>query len=205
MKIRTPVRNGPATFWLLCDDFRTIHDPNPLANSWKRREAGTAWAQIAVTKTTPVPQHHLCTSLSLSDQLKAILDTFGDGRLGSGRLGSRCRESMQLTLHEVGEEHICAFAGNEEVEEAETVGVPEVEHCHQEKQGEEEAVEAPREAKTLVEVGAESVVVDGESAVEPPEDSARGSRAISPGVLTPSSSFRLTLASWPFDSSETSS
>ena len=105
---------------------------------------------------------------------------------------------MQLTLHEVGEEHICAFAGKEEVEEAETVGVPEVEYCHQEERGEEEAVEAPREAKTPVEVGAES-------AVEPPEDSARGSRAVSPGVLTPSSSFRLTLASWPFDSSGTSS
>ncbi len=124
MKTRAPVRNGPATFWLQCDDYRTIHDPNPLANSWKRREAGPVWAQIAIPKTTPVPQHHLCTSLYLFDQLKAIHDTFDDGRLGSGRLGSRCRESMQLTLHEVDEEHICAFAGNEEVEEAETVGVP---------------------------------------------------------------------------------
>ncbi len=83
--------------------------------------------------------------------------------------------------------------------------MPQVEICHQEEQGEEEAVEAPREAKTLVEVGTESVVVNGESTVEPPENSACLSRAISHGVLTPSSSFRLTLASWPFDSSETSS
>ena len=74
-KTRAPVRNGPATFWLQCDDYCTIHDPHPLANSWKRREAGTAWAQIAVTKTTPVPQHHLCTSLYLFDQLKAIHGT----------------------------------------------------------------------------------------------------------------------------------
>ena len=96
---------------------------------------------------------------------------------------------MQLTLHEVGEEHICAFAGKEEVEEAETVGVPEVEYCHQEERGEEEAVDAPREVKTLDEVGTGSAVDDGESAVEPPENSARGRRAISPGVLTPSSTF----------------
>ena len=112
VKTRAPVRNGPATFWLQCDDYCTIHDPHPLANSWKRREAGPAWAQIAVPKTTPVPQHHLCTSLYLFDQLKAIHGTC------SGR------ESMQLTLHEVDEEHICAIAGNEEVKEAETVGVP---------------------------------------------------------------------------------
>ena len=83
-----------ATFWLLCDDFRTIHDPNPQANSWKRRETGTAWAQIAVTTNSCAPPNHLCTSLSLSDQLKAIRDTFGDGRMNNGRIGSRCRESM---------------------------------------------------------------------------------------------------------------
>ncbi len=74
--------------------------------------------QLLCPNTTCAPHFFLF------DQLKAIHDTFDDGRLGSGRLGSRCRESMQLTLHEVGEEHICAIAGNEEVEEAETVGVP---------------------------------------------------------------------------------